>query len=109
MSVKVLLLLRLHHLINAKCPLTQRGFTQSELRDQLLTMLVAGHKTTTLLLTWSLYHIAGNPRIEKKVNAELQQVFEDDREPVGEDLRRLKYLDMVVRETLRLCAPVQAV
>lgn len=99
----------LHHLINAKCPLTQRSFTQSELRDQLLTMLVAGHKTTTLLLTWALYYIARNPRIEKKLFAELRQVFENDmnRLPVGDDLRRLKYMDMVVRETLRLCSPVQ--
>lgn len=99
----------LNHLINAKCPLTQRHFTQSELRDQLLTMLVAGHKTTTLLLTWSLYHIARNPKIERKVFAELRQVFESDmdRIPEGDDLRKLKYMDMVVRETLRLCSPVQ--
>ncbi|CAJ1378936.1 unnamed protein product [Effrenium voratum] len=99
----------LHHLCAAKCPLTARGFTQSELRDQLLTMLVAGHKTTTLLLTWGLYHIARSARVEKKLFAELRQVFEGDltRPPTGEDLRRLKYMDMVVRETLRLCAPVQ--
>eukprot|EP00435_Cladocopium_sp_Y103_P006086 s2457_g1.t4 len=99
----------LHALMNAKCPLTQRTFTQTELRDQLLTMLVAGHKTTTLLLTWSLYYTARNPRIEKKLFAELRQVFGDDmnRIPVGDDLRRLKYMDMVVRETLRLCSPVQ--
>jgi len=98
----------LHALIAAKCPLTGRSFTQSELQDQLLTMLVAGHKTTTLLLTWALYHIGRSPQVEKKLYTELRQVFQgDDREPTGEDLRRLKYLDMIVRETLRLSAPVQ--
>ncbi|CAE7558331.1 CYP102A5 [Symbiodinium natans] len=99
----------LHALIAAKCPLTGRSFTQSELQDQLLTMLVAGHKTTTLLLTWSLYYIGRSPQVEKKLFSELRQVFGGDMEraPTGEDLRRLKYMDMVVRETLRLCAPVQ--
>jgi len=99
----------LRALMGAKCPLTGRSFTQSELQDQLLTMLVAGHKTTTLLLTWSLYYIGRNPQVEKKLFAELRQVFGNDTtsSPNGEVLRRLKYMDMVVRETLRLCAPVQ--
>ena len=90
-SVRGSLRRRLHALIGAKCPLTGRSFTQSELQDQLLTMcprqqlfemqpvcslppqpradwrLVAGHKTTTLLLTWALYHIGRSPQVEKSL------------------------------------------
>lgn len=99
----------LHKMIDARCPLTQRSFDQSELRDQLLTLLVAGHKTSTLLLTWAIYHVGSQPQVEEKLVHELREVFGEDmdREPTPQDIRKLKYLDMVVREVLRLCAPVQ--
>merc|ERR1712151_819833 len=99
----------LNKLMEAQCPMTGRKFDQSELRDQLLTMMVAGHKTSTLLLTWSLYHIASDARIEQKLVEELQQVYGNDmhRIPSGDDLRSCKYLDMIVKETLRLASPVQ--
>ena len=99
----------LHHLLVAKCPLTGRGFDDSELRDQLITLLVAGHKTTTLLLTWSLWHIATNGDVELQLSHELEQVFGDDmtRPPTGADLRKLQFLDKVIKETLRLASPVQ--
>jgi len=95
-------------LMGAKCPLTQHGFDQSQLRDQLVTFLVAGHKATTLLLTWALYNIAGHPEVEQKMIDELRQVFEDqDRPPTGDDLRKLRYMDMVIPEVLQLAVPVQ--
>eukprot|EP00930_Biecheleria_cincta_P072886 TRINITY_DN60227_c0_g1_i1.p1 TRINITY_DN60227_c0_g1~~TRINITY_DN60227_c0_g1_i1.p1 ORF type:complete len:1569 (-),score=246.72 TRINITY_DN60227_c0_g1_i1:180-4469(-) len=99
----------LNKLMEAQCPLTGRSFDQSELRDQLLTMLVAGHKTSTLLLTWALYHIASDAKVEQRLVAELQTVYGNDmhRIPSGDDLRRCKYLDMIVKETLRLASPVQ--
>eukprot|EP00928_Gymnodinium_smaydae_P024131 TRINITY_DN19629_c0_g1_i1.p1 TRINITY_DN19629_c0_g1~~TRINITY_DN19629_c0_g1_i1.p1 ORF type:complete len:1733 (-),score=253.55 TRINITY_DN19629_c0_g1_i1:195-5360(-) len=99
----------LNKLMGAQCPLTSRKFDQSELRDQLVTMLVAGHKTSSLLLTWALYNIASKPDVQEKLLQELRGVYGDDVEstPSADQLRRCKYLDMVVHETLRLCSPVQ--
>ncbi|KAF5829169.1 cytochrome P450 [Dunaliella salina] len=50
--------------------------TSKQLRDDLMTMLVAGHETTAALLTWTLYQLAGNPQIAGRVRQELESYFE---------------------------------
>eukprot|EP00929_Paragymnodinium_shiwhaense_P037063 TRINITY_DN19810_c0_g1_i1.p1 TRINITY_DN19810_c0_g1~~TRINITY_DN19810_c0_g1_i1.p1 ORF type:complete len:1329 (-),score=236.69 TRINITY_DN19810_c0_g1_i1:263-4174(-) len=101
----------LHKLIEVRCPLTGRAFEQVELRDQLITLLVAGHKTTTLLMTWSLWHIATHADVEEELLKEIREVFGDDftREPTNEDIFKMKYLEKVLFETLRMTHPVQSV
>lgn len=61
----------LQHLFGAKCPVTGRGFARHELRDQITTLLVAGHKTTTLLLVWAIWNIATHGDVEEKLTAEI--------------------------------------
>eukprot|EP00928_Gymnodinium_smaydae_P059378 TRINITY_DN4268_c0_g1_i1.p1 TRINITY_DN4268_c0_g1~~TRINITY_DN4268_c0_g1_i1.p1 ORF type:complete len:1254 (-),score=128.99 TRINITY_DN4268_c0_g1_i1:58-3819(-) len=99
------------HILKAKCPVTGRSFHQEEVRDQLVTLLVAGHKTSSLIVTWCLYHAASQPAVEDKLVRELQAVFGNDMErpPEAHELRKLKYMDLVIREALRLSSPVQTV
>eukprot|EP00928_Gymnodinium_smaydae_P059379 TRINITY_DN4268_c0_g2_i1.p1 TRINITY_DN4268_c0_g2~~TRINITY_DN4268_c0_g2_i1.p1 ORF type:complete len:1264 (-),score=120.72 TRINITY_DN4268_c0_g2_i1:180-3935(-) len=101
----------LDHILKATCPVTGRSFHREEIRDQLVTLLVAGHKTSSLLVTWCLYHAASQPAVEDKLTRELQAVFGNDMErpPEPHELRKLKYMDLVIREALRLSSPVQTV
>ncbi|KAF8161951.1 cytochrome P450 [Mycena galopus ATCC 62051] len=73
---------------------------------QVPTFLVAGHETTSTAVTWTLFALTQNPAAQRRLRAELLAV-ETDR-PSMDDLNALPYLDCVVRETLRVHAPVPA-
>jgi cytochrome P450 len=75
-----------------------------QLRDEVATLLTAGHETTTLVLAWVLYLISTRPEIVEQITAEL--AFLNGRAPGYEDLSRLRYLRMVVEEAMRLYPPV---
>jgi cytochrome P450 len=75
-----------------------------QVRDQLMTFLAAGHETTANALTWSLYLLSQNPEERDKLLAELHSVL-NGRSPTVEDLARLPYLEMVVKESMRLFPP----
>ena len=77
------------------------------LRDQLMTLLVAGHETTALALTWTWYLLATNPAAEARLHAEVAEVL-DGRPPTAADLPRLRYAEAVALEALRLYPPVYA-
>lgn len=72
-----------------------------QLRDDLMTMLIAGHETTAAVLTWSLFELVRNPECMKEAQAEIDRVV-GDRTPTLEDVREMKYLRLVVAETLRM-------
>jgi cytochrome P450 family 97 subfamily B polypeptide 3 len=72
-----------------------------QLRDDLMTMLIAGHETTGALLTWSLFELVRNPACMKALQAEVDQVL-GDRTPTMDDIKKMKYLRLVLAETLRL-------
>lgn len=75
--------------------------TDVELRDELVTMLVAGHETTATTLSWAFDRILAEPRVAKKIDAELTRVLGGRRlDPAA--LPDLVYLDAVIKETLRL-------
>jgi cytochrome P450 len=75
--------------------------TDVELRDELVTMLVAGHETTATTLSWAFDQILAEPRVAKKIDAELARVVGGRRlDPAA--LPKLEYLDAVIKETLRL-------
>ncbi|MEV4625772.1 cytochrome P450 [Micromonospora sp. NPDC049523] len=78
---------------------------RERLRDELVTLLLAGHETTASTLTWSLYLIDQHPQVWERMHAEAVEVL-GDRPPVYEDLRRLTYTAMVVEEVMRLFPPV---
>jgi len=84
------------------------GLTDKELRDQLVTLFLAGHETTSHALTWTLYCLAENPRAERALHEELDRVL-GDRDPTYEDLGRLPYTEQVVHESMRLYPPVYSV
>ncbi|KIJ62084.1 hypothetical protein HYDPIDRAFT_114926 [Hydnomerulius pinastri MD-312] len=71
---------------------------------QVPTFLVAGHETTSTSTTWALYALTQAPEVQAKLREELLSVDTDT--PSMEDLMALPYLDAVVRETLRVHAPV---
>ena len=80
------------------------GMTDRQLRDEILTFLLAGHETTAVSLSWTWYLLSQHPQVEHKLHEELQQVLRG-RAPQLEDLPRLPYTDKVVKESMRLYPP----
>ena len=85
--------------------LIETGMSDDLIRDQLLTMLIAGHDTSTALLAWALYMIAIHPDVQMRVREEVDRVL-GLREPTIADVGQLGYLDQVIKETLRLYPPI---
>lgn len=75
-----------------------------EIRDQLMTLFLAGHETTSHALTWTWYLLANNPRVEQKLHQELDQVLAG-RMPEYGDLPSLPYTEQVMKEAMRLYPP----
>jgi len=75
-----------------------------QLRDETMTLFVAGHETTALTLAWTWYLLSGNPEAERKLHEELHAVL-GGRSPEAADLERLPYLHAVVLESLRVFPP----
>ncbi|CAA7265268.1 unnamed protein product [Cyclocybe aegerita] len=84
-------------------PPSQR-MTDEDVVAQVPTFLVAGHETTSTATTWALYALSLRPDVQTKLRNELLAVGTDN--PTMDELNALFYLDMVVRETLRVHAPV---
>ena len=82
--------------------------TDAQLRDEVMTLFLAGHETTALALSWSWYLLATHPDAEQKFHAELKEVL-DGRAPNVSDLPRLKYTEMIAKEAMRLYPPAYAV
>ncbi|KAJ6912230.1 cytochrome P450 97B2 [Populus alba x Populus x berolinensis] len=72
-----------------------------QLRDDLMTMLIAGHETTAAVLTWAIFLLAQNPSKMKKAQAEIDQVLGQGR-LTFELIKQLKYIRLIVVESLRL-------
>ncbi len=78
--------------------------TDVQLRDEALTILLAGHETTANALTWTWYLLSQNPEVEAKLHAELDAVLAG-RLPTNDDATRLQYTEMVFAEAIRLYPP----
>jgi cytochrome P450 len=78
--------------------------TDKQLRDEVLTFLLAGHETTALALSWTWHLLGQNPEVEQKLHGELDRVL-DGRVPVFADLPALGYTERVIKESLRLYPP----
>ena len=83
-------------------PLTDR-----ELRDEVMSLFMAGHETTAVALTWSLYLLGVSPDADAALQAELAEVL-GGRVPTVADLPRLRYTEAVILEALRLYPPAYA-
>ncbi len=84
-----------------------RPMTDGQIRDELLTLFIAGHETTATALAWTFYLLASHPQVEACLVEELNRVL-IGRAPTAEDLPRLSYTEKVVKEALRLYPPAWA-
>lgn len=82
-----------------------KGLSRTEVRDELVTMFIAGHETTSQALTWTWYLLSRNAQAERKLRAELRDVLAG-RTPRYEDLPKLDYTEQVLKEAMRLYPPV---
>src|SRR5215467_12291874 len=78
--------------------------TDQQLRDEVMTLILAGHETTALALSWTWYLLAQHPEVDTTMQAELQTVL-GGRLPTVDDLPHLAYTRMVFTEALRLYPP----
>lgn len=78
--------------------------TDEQLRDETITIFLAGHETTANLLSWTWWLLAQNPRVEGKFHEELSGVLHG-RSPTLEDLPNLEYTNHLLTESLRLYPP----
>jgi cytochrome P450 len=80
------------------------GLTDAELRDEVMTMVLAGHETTANALTWAFHLLAGAPEVERALHQESSRVLQG-REVGLEDLPRLELASRVHQEAMRLFPP----
>jgi len=83
------------------------GMSNDLIRDQLLTMLIAGHDTSTALLAWTLYLLGCHPEAMARVQTEIDSIL-GPVIPTYKQISQLTYLDQVVKESLRLYPPIHA-
>jgi cytochrome P450 len=95
-------------LLAARDPETGKAFSRPQLRDQMATMIVAGHETTALALFWALYLLASSPADQERVADEVRGI-ELGPDGAANALAKLTYTRAVVNESLRLYPPAFAV
>jgi cytochrome P450 len=83
------------------------GMSDRQLRDEVITLLSAGHETTANALAWTWYLVAQHPEVESRLAAELQNVL-GSRAPTAGDMPRLQHVEHVIMESMRLYPPVFA-
>ena len=84
---------------------TGEGMSDQQIRDEVMTMLLAGHETTANTLTWTWYLLSQHPSVARRLQAEVREVL-GDRQPTMADLANLPYTAMVVDEAMRILPPV---
>lgn len=98
----------LTRLIAAKDDQGGARMTAREVRDEVVTIFLAGHETTAVAMTWIWYLLSQHPAVEARLHAELDQVL-GGRALSAEDVARLPYTRMVVEESLRLYPPAPGI
>jgi len=93
------------NLLAGLCAQALDGEGRTQVRDEVMTMLLAGHETTATALTWTWYLLSENPGAAEKMHAELDQVL-GGRAPTFKDLGQLTYTRNVFAESMRLYPPV---
>jgi cytochrome P450 len=81
------------------------GMSDKQLRDEMITLLLAGHETTAVALSFCFYLLALHPEVDARLASELHEVL-GAKEPTADDIPRLRYTEWVVKEAMRLYPPV---
>lgn len=84
------------------------SFTESDIREEVDLFMTAGNETITLSISWTLYFLGRHQDIQEKVFQEINDIFGDNiNRPINtEELRKMKYLECVIKESIRLCPPI---
>jgi cytochrome P450 len=98
----------LARLLAARDAETGGGMTPQEVRDQVVTIFMAGHETTSQALSWTWYLLSQHPTEEAMLHAELAAVLQG-RTPRYEDVANLRYTRMVIEESMRLYPPAHTI
>jgi cytochrome P450 len=85
-----------------------KPMSDRQLRDELITLFLAGHETTAIALSWTLFLLARNPSAEERLSREIGETLGGGL-PRAADLPRLRYAEAVVRESLRLFPPAYVI
>ncbi|KAJ6522368.1 fatty acid hydroxylase [Mycena vulgaris] len=91
-------------MLNSRDPKTGQAMTEQSIAENLLTFLIAGHETSSGMMTFMVYFLLKNPEKMRKLRAQIDEVLGPDRPVQYKDFARLPYLIAVMRETLRLAA-----
>ncbi|MDQ4081881.1 MAG: cytochrome P450 [Actinomycetota bacterium] len=94
----------LSHLVRVQTEGGEIGMSERQVRDEVMTILLAGHETTAQALTWTWYLLARHPEIEAALEDELDDVLAGEPPSVA-DLSRLSYTRMLLAESMRLFPP----
>ncbi len=78
--------------------------TNKQVKDEAMTLFVAGHETTANALAWTFYLLGQHPEVEQKLAAEIAATLQG-RLPTLADLPKMPYLEMVIKESMRMYAP----
>ncbi len=95
----------MNRLLSARDETTGAGMEEAQIRDEVVTLLLAGHETSATALQWIFYMLSQYPDVEAQLLHELEQVLCGNPACAG-DLVRLPYLKQVVQETMRLYPPI---
>ncbi|GIY42944.1 cytochrome P450 4V2 [Caerostris extrusa] len=84
--------------------LADPSFTEENVKEEVETFMFAGHDTTAMALSWTLYCLGVYPEVQKVAFEEINDIFSDDpdRSVTREDLTRMKYMECVIKESIRL-------
>jgi cytochrome P450 len=85
-----------------------KPMSDRQLRDELITLFLAGHETTAIALSWTLFLLARHPAAEERLSREVGEAV-GERPPKAADLPRLRFADAVIKESLRLYPPAYVI
>lgn len=95
-------------LMDARDADTGEGMSDKQLRDEVMTIMLAGHETTSNALTWTLYLLSTAPHVRVRLEQELDEVL-GGRTPTSADIPNLRYTKMVLDESMRLYPPAHTI
>jgi cytochrome P450/NADPH-cytochrome P450 reductase len=92
----------LGRMLEGRDPRTGEGLDDENIRNQCVTFLIAGHETTSGLLSFAIYFLLKNPDVVRRARAEVDEVLGGTLAPTFEQIHRLTYVTQVLNEALRL-------